>query len=202
MQYYQLTAVPMPPMVTIWSQSISVNSTSLRQYHQYPPVASMPKYTEKQLQEAIRHTRRESDMPTRRIAELYGVPRTILHQRVLEKPQDSREAYWDEQLFSTGEGNAIAGYAGIMADTGFPLSPNLLWQITQGIINEREMPQHRQGGGIIGPRKSSTKLRDKQNQCLQQQGTVPSSTIHTVGNHWVNRFLDYNSGFKKVYIHY
>jgi len=66
----------------------------------------------------------------------------------------------------------------------------------------REMPQHGLRGGIIGPRESSTKLRDKRNQRLQRQGAVPSSTIHTVGNHWVNRFLDRNLGFKKVYICY
>jgi len=144
----------------------------------------------------------ESQMATRRIAELYGVPRTILHQRVLGKHQDSRAAHRDEQLFSTGEEHAIAEYAGIMADAGFPLSPNLLWQIAQGIINEREMSQHGQRGGIIGPRESSTKIWDKRNQRLQQQGAVPSSTIHTVGNYWVNRFLDRNPGFKKVYIRY
>jgi len=68
-----------------------------------------------------------------------------------------------------------------MADAGFPLSPNFLWQIAQGIINEREMPQHGQGGGIIGPRESGTKSRDKRNQRLQRQGAVPSSTIHMVG---------------------
>jgi len=87
-------------------------------------------------------------------------------------------------------------------DAGFSLSPNLLWQIAQGIINEREMSQHGQGGRIIGPRESSTKLRDKRNQRLQRQGAVPSSTIHTVGNHWVNRFVDRNPGFKNVYIRY
>jgi len=165
-----------------------------------PPLASMPKYTEKQLQETIRHAQREPDVPTRRTAEMYGVPRTTLHQRVLGKHQDSRAAYWDEQLFSTGEGNAIAEYADIMADAGFPLSPIILWQIAQGIINEMEMPQHGQGGCIIGPRESSTKLRDKRNQRLQ--GAMPSSTIYTVGSHWVNRFLDCNPGSKKVYIRY
>ena len=100
--------------------------------------------------------------PTRRIAGLYGVPRTILHQRVLGKHQYSRAAHRDEQLFSTGEVNAVAEYAGIMADAGFPLSPNLLWQIAQGIINEREISQHGQGGGIIGPRESSTKQAPSQ----------------------------------------
>jgi len=72
-----------------------------------------------------------------------------VHQRVLGKHQDSRAAYWDEQLFSTGEENAIAEYAGIMADAGFPLSPDLLRQIAQRIINEREMSQHGQGGGVL-----------------------------------------------------
>jgi len=107
-------------------------------------LASMPKYTEKQLQEAIRHARREPDVPTRYIAELYGVTRTTLRQRVLGKHQDSRAAHRDEQLFSTGEETAIAEYASIMADAGFPLSHDLLRQIAQGIINEREMPQHGQ----------------------------------------------------------
>jgi len=85
----------------------------------------MPKYTEKQLQEAIKHARRESDVPTRRIAELYEVPRTTLRQRVLGKNQDRATAHRDEQLFSIGEERAIAEYAGTMADAGFPL-PDML----------------------------------------------------------------------------
>jgi len=64
---------------------------------------------------------------------------------VLGKHQYSRAAHLESQLFSTGEENAIAEYAGIMADTEFPLSPNLLWQIAHGIINMREMPQ----GGVL-----------------------------------------------------
>jgi len=104
----------------------------------------MPKYAEKHLQEAIRHTRRAPDVPTRRIAELYEVRSTShpLRQRVLGKHQDSRAAHRHEHLFSTGEENAIAEYAGIMADAGFLLIPDLLRQIAQEIINEREMPQY------------------------------------------------------------
>lgn len=45
-----------------------------------------------------------------------------------------------------------------MADAGFPLSPDLLRQIAQGIVNEREMPQHGQGGGIVGPQESAISI--------------------------------------------
>ena len=89
----------------------------------------MPKYTEKQLQEAIKHARREPDVPTRRIAELYEVPRTTLRQRVLGKNQDRATAHRDEQLFSMywiREERAIAEYAGTMADAEFPLTPDML----------------------------------------------------------------------------
>jgi len=57
-----------------------------------------------------------------------------------------KAAHQNEQLFSTGEENAIAEYTGIMADAGFPLSPNFLWQIAQGSINERECPSMVNGG--------------------------------------------------------
>jgi len=107
----------------------------------------MPKYTKKQLQEAIKHARREPDIPTRHIAELYEVPHTILWQRVLRTNQDRATTQQDEQLFSIGEEKAIAEYAGTMADAGFPLTPDMLRQITQELINERETPQRSQGGG-------------------------------------------------------
>lgn len=71
--------------------------------------------------------------------------------------QDRAVAHQDEQLFSTGEESAIVENAGIMADAGFPLNTDLLRQIVQGIVNEREIPQHGQGG-IVGPCESSIKL--------------------------------------------
>ena len=37
-------------------------------------LVNMPRYTENHLR---RHARREPDVPTRRIAELYGVPRKV-----------------------------------------------------------------------------------------------------------------------------
>jgi len=39
-------------------------------------------------------------------------------------------------LFSPGEEAAIADYAGIMADAEFPLTPEFLRHIVQGIVNE------------------------------------------------------------------
>jgi len=165
----------------------------------------MPKYTEKQLQEAIRHTQREPDVPNQRIAELYGVPHNTLRQRVLGTRQDRATAHRDEQLFSPGKEKAIAEYAGIMADAGFPLSPDLLCQIAQGIVNAREILQHGQGG-IVGPHQSTFKPRDRRVEHLARQGVMlPSASnpnIHIVGLHWVNRFVDCNPGFRKVYVRY
>ncbi|KAF8424802.1 hypothetical protein BGX38DRAFT_1279335 [Terfezia claveryi] len=148
---------------------------------------------------------------------LYGVERTILRRRVLGTHQDRSIAHQIEQLFSTGEEKAIADYAGVMADAGFPLNPDLLQQIVQGIVNERQIPQQSQGGGIVGPQQLAIKPHDQRNQRIQRQGTIPASTstsasastsasttppIHIVGIHWVDRFLERNLGFKKVYIQY
>ena len=105
---------------------------------------------------------------------------------MLGKNQDKVTAHRDEQLFSIGEERAIVEYAGTMADVGFPLTSDMLRQIAQGLINERETSQRSQGG-------------------RQRQGVIPSSSsnpIHTIGIHWVTRFLDRNPGFKKVYIRY
>jgi len=79
----------------------------------------MPRYTEKQLYEAIKHARREPDVPTRRIAELYGVDHNTLRRRVLGTQQDRITAHQDRQLFTPGEETAIAEYAGIMAVQDF-----------------------------------------------------------------------------------
>ena len=55
------------------------------------------------------------------------------------------------------------------------------------------MPQYGQRGVIVGP-------RDLVRQAKPAFTTKRCSTfltIHTVGNHWVNRFLNRNPGFKK-----
>ena len=93
-----------------------------------------------------------------------------------------------------------------MADAGFPLNYTLLQQIAQGMVNERQITQKGQGGGILGPRESTNNPRDRRNQRLQQQGAphlvqTPLKT-HIVGVNWVDRFLDCNPGFKKIYIRY
>ena len=171
----------------------------------------MPKYTEQQLQEAIKHAQREPDVPTQRIAELYRVDRMTLRRRVLGTHKNRAVAHRHKQLFSTGEEKAIADYAGLMADAGFPLNPDLLRQIAQGIINERQIPQQGQGGGIVGCQES-TNTRDKRKYRLERQGAIPPPStndpstsnlpIHFIGVHWVDRFLNRNPGFKKVYIRY
>lgn len=90
-------------------------------------------------------------LPTQRLAELYKVGRNTLRQRVLGTHKDRSIAYQNEQLFSPGVEKAIADYAGIMADAGFPLNPDLLRQIAQEVVNERQIPQQGQGEDIVGP---------------------------------------------------
>ena len=79
----------------------------------------IPKYTDKQLQEAVKHARQEPDIPTIRIAELYGVDRKTLRRRVLGTHQDQSTAHRSEQLFSPGKERALADYIGMMTDVGF-----------------------------------------------------------------------------------
>ena len=120
--------------------------------------------------------------------------------------QEKGKAHRNEQLFSIGEEKAIADYAGIMANAGFPLNPDLLWQIAQGIVNERQISQHGQRGVL----QVHNNLRDQRNLRLQRHGAIitPDNTtstrppIHIVGIHWVDRFLEWDSGFKKFYIRY
>ena len=97
----------------------------------------MPKYTEKWLREAVKYALDSPDVPTIRIAELYGVVRSILRRRVLGTHQDSSTAHRKEQLLSPGEEKAVADYIGVMADVGFPLNHTLLRQIVQDIVNTR-----------------------------------------------------------------
>ena len=139
----------------------------------------MPKYTDKDLQAAIKHALKEPDIPTIRIAELYGVDRRTLRRRVLGTHQDRSTAHRNEQLLTPGEERAIAEYIGTMADVGFPLSKDLVRQIAQDIVNERQIPQRSKGGPSLDP-----------------------ESVHTVGINWVNRFLERNIGLKKIYIRY
>jgi len=116
----------------------------------------MPKYTQKDLQAAIKHARAEPNIPTKRISELYGVDRQTLRRRLVGTHQDRSIAYRDEQLLSPGDEKAIADHVGMMADAGFPLNHTLLRQIAQDIVNERQLPQQGKEGGITGPRASTS----------------------------------------------
>ena len=129
------------------------------------------------MQKVVKHARREPNVPTTRIADLYGVNRKTLNRRVLGTHQDRSTAHRGEQLLSPGEERALADYMGTMADVGFPLSHKLLRQIAQDIVNER---------------------RGCELQGSEPQGPNP----HTVGINWVNRFLSRNPGFKKSYLQY
>lgn len=73
---------------------------------------------------------------TLRIAHLYGVDRQTL-RRGAGTQQERPTAHRDQHLFSQSDETAIAGYASITADAGFPLGPELLRQIAQGTVNER-----------------------------------------------------------------
>lgn len=139
----------------------------------------MPKYTEKDLQAAIKHALREPDIPTIRIAELYGVERRTLRRRVLGTHQDRSIAHKQEQLFSPGEEKAISNYIGTMADMGFPLNYSLVRQMAQDLVNERCIPLRTKGGPSVDP-----------------------ESVHVVGINWVNRFLDRNQGLKRKYIRF
>ena len=91
--------------------------------------------------------------------------------------QDRSTAHRNEQLLTQGEERAIAQYIGTMADVGFPLSKDLVRQIAQDIVNERQIPQRSKLGPSLDP-----------------------ESVHTVGINWVNRFLERNIGLKKIYI--
>ena len=67
----------------------------------------MPKYTEQQLQEAIKHAKREPDASMLRIADLYAVDCQTLRQRVLGTHQEWSTAHRGQQLFFPSEEKAI-----------------------------------------------------------------------------------------------
>ena len=69
-----------------------------------------------------------------------------------------------------------------MADVDFPLSHNLLRQIAQDLVDERQVSEA-QGSEAKGS---------------EAQGSKP----HTIGINWVNGFLTRNPGFKKSYLRY
>ena len=144
----------------------------------------MPKYTEDHLQKAIRHVRKDPIIPRRRIASHHGVNVTTLNRRIAGTQLSHSAAHRDEQLFSPGEERAIADHCGVMADLGFPISHDLLRKLAQDMLNSRNQPPKMQGGILVNQFSS---LRDK-------------SKVHTIGMHWVDRFLARNAEWKKRYI--
>lgn len=106
----------------------------------------MPKYTEKQLRDAVNYALNAPDVPTKRIAEMFGVDRSTLRCRVLGTHQDRSPAHQKDQLLSPGEEKAIGEYIGMMADVGFPVNHDRLRQMVQDIINSRQM----EGTHIVG----------------------------------------------------
>ena len=148
---------------------------------------------EKKLQEAIQHARQEPDIPKARIAELYEVNACTLRRRLAGKSTDYASAARDRQLFTTGEEKAIADYAIVMADAGFPLNHTLLREIAQFMVNERGIVQKGQRAtfSLTGTTIPSTATSD-----------LESSSLHIIGAHWVDRFLQRQPGLKKIYIRY
>ena len=144
---------------------------------------TMTKYTEQQLQKAISHARKEPTIPRRRIAAFYQVNVTTMNRRIAGTQVSYTAAHRDEQLFSPGEEKAIADHCGVMADLGFPVSHDLLQKIAQDMINSRNQPSKTKGGILV-------------DQCP----TPADSEVHTIGAHWVDRFLRRNPAFKKRYI--
>ena len=161
----------------------------------------MPKYTEQQLQNAVKHARREPDVPIQRMAELHGVERQKLRRSLLGTHQERSKTHRNEQLFSVGDERAIASYAGIMADANFPLSPELLRQIAQAIVNERQIPQQGHPPASSNPSSSASNLglftMDPASSTSNPLDLPPP--IHTIGIHWVDSFPESNLGFKKIY---
>ena len=146
----------------------------------------MTKYTEEQLQKAISHTRNDPTIPRRRIAALYEVNVTTMNRRIAGTQLSRSAAHRDEQLLSPGEERAIGRHCGIMADRGFPVSHDLLRKLAQDMLNSRKQPPKTKGGILV-------------NQCSTSD---TDSEIHTIGVHWVDRFLSRNPQFKKRYIRY
>ena len=140
----------------------------------------MTKYTEQQLQKAINHARKDPTVPRRRIAAFYEVNVTTLNRRIAGTQVSRSAAHREEQLFSPGEEQAIAQHCGVMADLGFPISHDLLQKIAQDMLNSRQQPPK---GGYLGKIKAE-------------------DPIHSVGVHWVDRFLRRNDTFKKKFVRY
>ena len=73
------------------------------------------------------------------------------------------------------------------------------------------MPQRGYKGGIIGGQQSTVtnpRLREAKKIAVIASASASSSCdstpppIHTVGIHWVDRFLGRNKGFKKTYVRF
>ena len=146
----------------------------------------MPKYTERQLQKAISHARKDSTIPLRHIAALYEVNVTTLRRRIAGTQLSYAAAHRDEQLFSPGEERAIADHCGTMADFGFPISHDLLHKLAQDMLNSRKQPPKMKGGIVVN----------------QPPASGVNSVVHTLSLNWVDRFLARNQEFKKGYIRY
>ena len=146
----------------------------------------MPKYTETQLQQAISNARKDSKIPRRRIAALYRVNVTTLTRRIAGTQLSYTAAHRDEQLFSPGEERAISDHCGVMADLGFPVTNTLLQKLAQDMLNSRKQPPKLKGGILV-------------NQDPNSEG---GSEVHSIGVHWVDRFLARNPKFKKRFVRY
>ena len=94
-------------------------------------------------------------------------------------------AHRDEQLFSPGEERAIADHCGVMAGLEFPVTNNILQKIAQNMLNSCNQPPKTKGSILVN-----------------QGPSLEDSKVHTIGVHWVNRFLAQNSEFRKWYIRY
>ena len=143
----------------------------------------MRKYTEQQLQNAMKYARKEPNIPLPRVAALYEVNITTLRRRLAGTQVSNSTAKRDTQLFSPGEERAMSEHCGVMADLGFPVTKDLLQRMAQDMLNSRkQLPKDTGGASHV--------------DCVHQGSIGASSSssttnpdIHIIGAHWVDRFI-------------
>ena len=111
------------------------------------------------------------------------------------------------------EEQAIADYTGIIANAGLPLYHDLLRQIAQSIVHERDILQGGQGGCKVDAAGRPTQRPHRQGAIRSlasptlasfPAGSDPAANphIHIISANWADQVLTRNLGFKNVHIHY
>ena len=91
-------------------------------------------HKEEKIQQALDAYAADSILSVRKLAYLYGILKTTLHNRISAKTLPAKQAHEAQQVLSAAEEAAIGAWIKKWDDFGFPSRRRHVYQMVQGLL--------------------------------------------------------------------